>query len=103
MRAFAIIPARGGSKGIPKKNVQTVGGQPLLVRCIAAAQGASAIERTFVSTDDAEIAQVAERAGAAVIRRPSDITDHDAGIPGHAAKSRADFLRERPVRATCAA
>ena len=68
--ALALIPARGGSKGIPGKNLQVVGGLPLLVRCIHAAQASHRVTRVMVSTDDDAIAGVSLDAGAQVVRRP---------------------------------
>jgi CMP-N-acetylneuraminic acid synthetase len=68
---LALIPARGGSKGIPRKNLVPLGGRPLLAWTIDAAQGASSVTRVVVSTDDDEIAGVAERAGTEVLRRPA--------------------------------
>lgn len=70
---LAIIPARGGSKGIPRKNVRDLAGKPLIVWTIEAALRASTISRVVVSTDDDEIASVAEAAGAQVIRRPPEL------------------------------
>ncbi|MEY4600360.1 MAG: hypothetical protein RLZZ201_51, partial [Actinomycetota bacterium] len=52
---FFLIPARGGSKGIPRKNLQEVGGVPLVARSIAAAMEAAISDSIFVSTDDPEI------------------------------------------------
>ncbi len=78
MRAYAIVPARGGSKGIPKKNLQPVGGLPLISRCIRAAEASQHIAATFVSTDDDEIAAVARQAGASVIERPKEISGDTA-------------------------
>ncbi|GAA4517254.1 acylneuraminate cytidylyltransferase [Brevibacterium yomogidense] len=76
--AVAIIPARGGSKGIPLKNLQKVGGRTLLARAIDAARGAHGIGRVVVSTDHDGIAQEAERAGAQVVHRPDDISGDTA-------------------------
>jgi len=70
---LAIIPARGGSKGIPRKNVQSVGGVPLVVRTVRAASGARRVERVVVSTDDVEIAELARGAGAEVVWRPAEL------------------------------
>lgn len=70
----AIIPARGGSKGIPRKNLIELAGKPLLVHCIDAARAARTIDSVFVSTDDDEIADTAAAAGAGVIRRPADLS-----------------------------
>ncbi len=61
---LAVIPARGGSKGIPRKNVRPVGGKPLLGWTIEAARASRRVERVAVSTDDPEIAAVARRFGA---------------------------------------
>jgi len=60
----AIIPARGGSKGIPKKNITDLGGLPLIAYSIAACQLAHNIDRIIVSTDDEEIAKIASAYGA---------------------------------------
>ena len=76
--ALALIPARGGSKGIPQKNLQTVGGIPLICRSIQAAQGCQRIRRVVVSTDDAAIAAAARSAGAEVVSRPDAIAGDTA-------------------------
>ncbi|MEK7409892.1 MAG: acylneuraminate cytidylyltransferase [Actinomycetota bacterium] len=70
----AVIPARGGSKGIPDKNLQTVGGVPLLVRAIRSCQAANQIDLVVVSTDNDQIATMALEAGAKVIRRPAELS-----------------------------
>ncbi|MBO0981621.1 acylneuraminate cytidylyltransferase [Microbacterium sp. SD291] len=72
-KAVAIIPARGGSKGVPRKNLQRVGGVPLVVRAIRAAADADGIDLVVVSTDDEEIAAVSTAAGARVVRRPAEL------------------------------
>lgn len=69
-RTLAIIPARGGSKGVPRKNLRELGGKPLLVHSIEHAQATSQVDAVIVSTDDPEIASVAIAAGAEVIQRP---------------------------------
>lgn len=74
----AIIPARGGSKGIPRKNLALVGGVPLVARTVVAARQAAYVERTIVSTDDEEIGAVAEAAGAEVIKRPADLAQDES-------------------------
>lgn len=75
---LAIIPARGGSKSIPRKNVLPLGGFPLIAYSIAAAQAAPSISRIIVSTDDEEIAQVARDFGAQVpFTRPAEISQDD--------------------------
>jgi N-acylneuraminate cytidylyltransferase len=75
---LSIIPARGGSKAIPRKNLATVHGEPLIVHTIKHSLTCELIGRTVVSTDDEEIAEVALGAGAEVIRRPSAISGDDA-------------------------
>jgi YrbI family 3-deoxy-D-manno-octulosonate 8-phosphate phosphatase len=74
----AVIPARGGSKGVPRKNLRRVGGVPLVARAIAAAQATASIDRVVVSTDDPEIAAVAQEWGAQVIERPAAFADDAA-------------------------
>lgn len=74
MKTIAIVPARGGSKAIPKKNIMPFCGHPLIAWTIAAVRGCSAIDGVYVSTDCPEISAVALRYGAAVIRRPEDIS-----------------------------
>lgn len=71
---LAIIPARGGSQGIPRKNVQPLGGKPLLAHTIDAAKEAKSITRIVVSTDDQEISSVAKSYGAEVIWRPDELS-----------------------------
>jgi len=74
----AIIPARGGSKGVPGKNLRRVGGMPLIERAVRAASAASGIDLVVVSTDDADIAAVAEAAGARVVERPAELSGDTA-------------------------
>lgn len=78
VRALVVIPARGGSKGLPRKNVMPIAGMPLVARAILAARNARLVHRVVVSTDDAEIAAVAQAYGAAVVRRPADISGDTA-------------------------
>jgi YrbI family 3-deoxy-D-manno-octulosonate 8-phosphate phosphatase len=75
---IAIIPARGGSKGLPRKNVLPLCGKPLISWAIEAALNAASIDRVFVSTDDAEIAAISEQAGASVIWRPAELASDTA-------------------------
>ncbi|MBG0761902.1 acylneuraminate cytidylyltransferase [Vibrio cidicii] len=73
MKNYAFIFARGGSKGLPGKNIKPLAGKPLLHYSIDSALAAPSIEQVFVSTDDAEIAQVARKGGAIVIDRPAEL------------------------------
>jgi YrbI family 3-deoxy-D-manno-octulosonate 8-phosphate phosphatase len=75
---LAIIPARGGSKGIPRKNVLPLAGVPLIAHAIRAAQTADRVTRIVVSTDDDEIADVAREYGAEVVDRPADLSGDSA-------------------------
>ena len=77
-RILAIIPARGGSKGIPAKNIRPVGGKPLLAWSIEQARQTPQISGVFVSTDSAEIAAIARDYGAEVILRPPEISGDTA-------------------------
>jgi len=77
-QTVAIIPARGGSKGIPSKNLQIVGGVPLIIRAIRSCQSAQKIDLVVVSTDDDKIADIAIQAGARVIRRPAELSTDSA-------------------------
>jgi N-acylneuraminate cytidylyltransferase len=78
MEIYCIIPARGGSKGVPKKNSQPFMGKPLINHSIEYAQESRLTEKVFVSTDDDQIASIASQAGAEVIPRPDDISDDSA-------------------------
>ncbi|OHT44608.1 MULTISPECIES: cytidylyltransferase domain-containing protein [Flavobacterium] len=80
MKTIAIIPARGGSKRLPQKNIKLLGGIPLLAHSIMYAKANSAIiEEIYVSTDDESIKEIALKYGAKVIDRPADISgDHEA-------------------------
>jgi len=74
---LAVIPARGASQAIPRKNLVRVGGRPLVTWSIEAAIQAPSIDRVIVSTDDAEISEVSVAAGAEVpFERPADLAGH---------------------------
>ena len=77
-RTLALIPARGGSKGIPNKNLQIVGGLTLVARSVRAALASHRVERVVVSTDDGAIALEAQTHGAEVVRRPAAIAGDSA-------------------------
>ena len=73
---IAVIPARGGSKRVPRKNIRTFAGQPIIVWPIKAALSSGLFDQVVVSTDDAEIAEVARAAGASVpFMRPENLSD----------------------------
>lgn len=75
-RAVAVIPARGGSKGIPRKNLRRVGGVPLVTRAVKTCFAAG-ISEVYVSTDDDEIGKLAAEAGAMVLWRPPQLAADD--------------------------
>lgn len=88
MSVYAIIPARGGSKGVPGKNLRPLAGYPLIAYSVAAAKLALSIDRTVVSTDSEEIAAAAKRFGAEIpFLRPTSLAGDgsgDAGFMRHA-------------------
>jgi N-acylneuraminate cytidylyltransferase len=67
---IAIIPARGGSKGIPKKNIVNLAGRPLIAWSIEQAKSSQLVDIVFVSTDDDEIAEISQKYGAEIVKRP---------------------------------
>lgn len=75
MAVVAFIFARGGSKGLPGKNIKLLANKPLLAYSIETAKQVTGIDYVFVSTDDQEIAGVAKRFGAEVIERPKNLAD----------------------------
>ena len=75
---LAIIPARGGSKGIPRKNIRFLCGKPLIAYTIEAALGSKIIDRVVVSTEDGEIAKIARDYGAEIIERPEEFATDSA-------------------------
>jgi len=75
---IAIIPARGGSKAVPRKNVYMLAGKPLIAHMIEEAKRARSVNRVVVSTDDSEIASVSEEYGAEVVRRPKEFSTDTA-------------------------
>lgn len=81
MRVLGIIPARGGSKGVPRKNIKVLGGKPLIAHSIEAARGSRMMSEFLVSTEDAEIAETAERWGAKVLPRPAELAGDKTAMP----------------------
>jgi CMP-N-acetylneuraminic acid synthetase len=74
LRVLAVVPARGGSKGIPRKNLQLLGGKPLVALAVEAGRAATLVSRVLCSTDDPEIADAARAAGGEVpFLRPPDL------------------------------
>jgi CMP-N-acetylneuraminic acid synthetase len=76
-RVYALIPARGGSKRIQRKNLQKVGGFTLVARAVMTAQASSFVDRIYVSTEDTDIALEALRVQAQIIPRPAELAQDD--------------------------
>jgi len=99
---LAIIPARGGSKGIPRKNIALLGGKPLIAYTIEAALRARNVSRIVVSTEDEEIAEVARSVGAEVpFLRPSELAGDHSDL-GDALQYTLDRLLNEEMYAPCA-
>lgn len=97
MRTLGVIPARGGSKGIPRKNIQPLGGKPLITYAVDSARGTKGIHKVVVSTDSAEIAAVAHGLGVTVIDRPAALA-HDTARTEDALLHALDSLAARGER-----
>ncbi|QFY08651.1 NTP transferase domain-containing protein [Nonomuraea phyllanthi] len=74
LRVLAVVPARGGSAGVPLKNLALVGGVPLVTRAVRACRRAELVDQVVVSTDHAGIAETARQAGAVVVDRPEELS-----------------------------
>ncbi|MFC5215273.1 cytidylyltransferase domain-containing protein [Streptomyces coerulescens] len=92
-RVLAVIPARGGSKGVPAKNLMPVGGVPLVARAVRECRASRLVTDVVVSTDDQGIAAAARQAGAEVVLRP-------AAIAGDTATSEAAVLHAMDAHET---
>ena len=79
-RIVAIIPARGGSKGIPRKNIRLLAGKPLIAYSIETASNSKYVDKVAVSTEDDEIAEIAKIYGAEVIKRPEELSRDDVPL-----------------------
>lgn len=77
-KILAIIPARGGSKRLPRKNLLELSGKPLISYTIEAAKNSKYIDKVVVSTDNDEIAEISKQYGAEIIKRPKDIATDKA-------------------------
>jgi len=75
---LAIIPARGRSKGIPRKNIKLFSGKPLIVYSIVAAKASKQIDKIVVSTEDEEIAEISKKFGVKVIKRPIELSEDNS-------------------------
>lgn len=75
---LGVIPARGGSKGIPRKNIKMIAGKPLIAWTIDAAKKSRLMDDFVVSTEDREIANIAKKYGAKIINRPAELATDEA-------------------------
>ena len=99
MKIIATIPARGGSKSIPKKNIREMGGHPLIAYTIAVAKMSKMIKRVIVSTDSVEIAEISEKYGAEVpFLRPSEFAQ-DKSVDMEWLDHLISFLEEKEGKA----
>lgn len=100
---IAVIPARGGSKRIPRKNIKDFCGKPMIVWSIEAVKASGLFDHLIVSTDDAEIAEVAKRWGAEVpFMRPAELSNDYAGTTEVVAHATQWALEQGlPVTAVC--
>lgn len=80
MKVLAIIPARGGSKGVPGKNIKMLGDKPLIVHAIDCAKNAKKVTDIIVSTDSDEIEQVVLTANVKVVKRPEGLAQDDSNV-----------------------
>ena len=78
MNIVSIIPARGGSKGIPRKNIKQLNGKPLISYSIEASNSCNLINNTYVSTEDSEISEISKKYGAEVINRPKELAEDNS-------------------------
>ena len=93
MNVLAIIPARGGSKGIPRENLRLLAGKPLIAHTIERARQTKSISRIVVSTDDPEIAAVSRQYGAEPVLRPAEISG-DTATSESALLHAMDYLQQ---------
>lgn len=94
MKILAIIPARGDSKRLPRKNLLPIQGKPLIVYSIEAALESQEVNRVVVSTDNQEIADVSKKAGAEVVLRPASLS-HDTASSESALLHVLDTLEQK--------
>lgn len=96
MKAIGVIPARGGSKGIERKNVRLLLGKPLIAYITKTALAAQTLSEVYVSTDDKQIAQIATDLGANVILHPTHLS-HDSAPTFGVIQYACELLRHRNI------
>ena len=100
MTCIAIIPARGGSKGIPNKNLVEVNGQSLVTRAIDSAVQSGAVDFIVVSSDDPTILEAAKLAGAIAIERPAELASDTSAIEDAISHALQKFSEDHQVPTT---
>ncbi|SHM95515.1 acylneuraminate cytidylyltransferase family protein [Flavobacterium xinjiangense] len=80
MRILVVIPARGGSKGVPKKNIKLLGGKPLIAHAIECANSSKLVSKIVVSTDSDEIAAMVSNYKIEVVKRPLELADDTSNV-----------------------
>lgn len=93
VRYLGLVPARGGSRGIPRKNLADLGGKPLVQHTIEAAIASTALDAVLLSSDDGEILAIGEALGCDVVRRPDALATDEATMTG-AARHALDHARD---------
>ena len=94
---WVVIPARGGSKGVRRKNLRLVGGEPLIARAIRTVSAVAQVDEVYVSTDDPQIARVSMRAGAQVIHRPASLSGDQASSESAVQHALAEIAEVAPL------
>ena len=100
MTCIAIIPARGGSKGIPNKNLVEVGGLSLVTRAVNSAIQSGVVDAVVVSSDDRNILEAAKIAGAIAVERPSDLATDTAAIEDAISHALQKYSESHPTPTT---
>lgn len=93
VKILGIVPARGGSKGVPRKNIRPLCGKPLITYTIESALKSSYLTKVVTSTDDEEISKVAEKSGSEVIMRPKELATDDSPVID-TVKHTINFIKE---------
>jgi N-acylneuraminate cytidylyltransferase len=97
MTNITIIPARGGSKGVPRKNIRPLAGHPLIAHSIQDALEAKRVDQVYVSTDDQEIADISEQYGAKIIYRPAELANDAASSEAALIHAVGEIEKQEPA------
>ena len=97
MNIIAVIPARGGSKGVPQKNIRMLGSKPLVAHTIEQALAAKSVQSVFVTTDCQRIASVSSSFGASIVMRPNSISSDTASSEAALLHALDTVETQRPI------